>query len=209
MGQLRTLVEAHNASYPQPDSEEGVHESEEGVRESEEGTPVTFFEPAAPSSDSEDSEIAGENAFLRIPNKDSTVRTVRTKAIYKNTNVRTVPRAREATALQLPAAFLALDEAQQSAALVALQPVEPRLRQAILDEWVARCRNSQVRKPASYLFGIIQRALRGEFNPSINPGHGHADSQTPIPATPAPRTKADPELVRAHLMRLRAILRNP
>ncbi|WYX49674.1 STY4528 family pathogenicity island replication protein [Achromobacter xylosoxidans] len=42
MGQLRTLVEAHNASYPQPDSEEGVHESEEGVRESEEGTPSHF-----------------------------------------------------------------------------------------------------------------------------------------------------------------------
>ena len=37
------------------------------------------------------------------------------------------------------------------------------LRQAVLDEWDTRCRNSAVRNPAGYLFGIIQKAIRGEF----------------------------------------------
>ena len=34
-------------------------------------------------------------------------------------------------------------------------------RQAVLDEWAARCGGSTVRNPAGYLFGIIQKALRG------------------------------------------------
>jgi hypothetical protein len=46
---------------------------------------------------------------------------------------------------------------------VALQQVDELLRQAVLDEWDARCRNSAVRNPAGYLFGIIQKAIRGEF----------------------------------------------
>lgn len=34
-------------------------------------------------------------------------------------------------------------------------------RQAVLDEWEARCRNSAVRNPAGYLSGIVQKANRG------------------------------------------------
>lgn len=190
-----------DATYPQSESEEGIRDSEQGVRDSEEGISVTNPDSSPPSSDSEQGEISGENALLRNPNKDSTVRTV---SMYKY--VRTVPRTREATALRLPTPFLNLDEAQQSAALLALQPVELTQQQAILDEWAARCRGNSVRKPAGYLFGIIQKALRGEFHISTPPQRQH-QSASPT-AQSLPRTKADPEVAQAHLMRLREILRN-
>lgn len=66
--------------------------------------------------------------------------------------------------VRLPDRFLGLKEEQQAAAIVALQQVDAPLRQAVLDEWADRCRGSTIRNPAGYLFGIIQRAIRGEFN---------------------------------------------
>ena len=65
--------------------------------------------------------------------------------------------------LRLPERFLRLKDEQQAGALVALQQVDEAQRQAVLDEWAARCHNSAVRNPAGYLFGIIQKAIRGEF----------------------------------------------
>ena len=47
---------------------------------------------------------------------------------------------------------------------MALQQVDAALRQAVLDEWAARCSNHGIRNPAGYLFGIIKRAIHGEFN---------------------------------------------
>jgi hypothetical protein len=46
---------------------------------------------------------------------------------------------------------------------VALQQVDAALRQAVLDEWAA-LQQPWHPQPAGYLFGIIQRAIRGEFN---------------------------------------------
>lgn len=63
--------------------------------------------------------------------------------------------------LRLPERFLRLKDEQQAGALVALQQVDEAQRQAVLDEWAARCHNSAVRNPAGYLFGIIQKAIRG------------------------------------------------
>src|SRR3546814_18938699 len=87
-------------------------------------------------------------------------RTVRNDRINE---VRTVPRARALQNLRLPDRFQRLKHEQQSGALVALRQVDEALRQAVLDEWEARCCNSSVRNPAGYLFGIIQKAIRGEF----------------------------------------------
>lgn len=111
----------------------------------------------APSSESEDGENA-ENSRLRNPKED---RTVRTEHIYKEK--RTIPRARAEPSLRLPARFSGLRAEQQSGALAALAQVETELQQAVIDEWAARCEASTVRDPAGYLFGIIQKALRGEF----------------------------------------------
>lgn len=109
-----------------------------------------------PSSDSEEGAERPVEGRLRNPKTDCTVRTE-----DKYLSERTVPRAREA--LRFSERFRTLRTEQQTAALAALRRVEPSLQQLVLDEWEARCRSTGVRNPAGYLFGIIQRALRGEF----------------------------------------------
>src|SRR3546814_6816840 len=42
--------------------------------------------------------------------------------------------------------------------------VDASLSQAVLDEWATRCSSHGIRNPAGCLFGIIQRAIHGEFN---------------------------------------------
>ena len=101
-----------------------------------------------------------------------------------------------------------MKEEQQAGALVALQQVDAPLRQAVLDEWAERCRGATVRNPAGYLFGIIQRAIRGEFN-------AWTKQTDTAPTTPAaarappepPRNVVPPEVARQHIDRLRELLR--
>lgn len=111
--------------------------------------------------------------------------------------------------LRLPERFLRLKDEQQAGALVALQQVDEAQRQAVLDEWAARCHNSAVRNPAGYLFGIIQKAIRGEFKAWA----GESASAPPAPPPPAPSSPpasraADPEVARAYLAQLREALRD-
>ena len=91
-------------------------------------------------------------------------------------------------------------------ALVALQQVDEAQRQAVLDEWAARCHNSAVRNPAGYLFGIIQKAIRGEFKAWA----GESASAAPAspPSSPPASRAADPEVARAYLAQLREALRD-
>jgi hypothetical protein len=113
--------------------------------------------------------------------------------------------------LRLPQRFLALKDEQQSGALVALQQVDESQRQAVLGEWDARCRNSAVRNPAGYLFGIIQKAIRGEFKAWAGE-RGAAQAATPPPSpapSPAESRPADPAVARAYLDKIRSSLRRP
>ncbi|MBK0032664.1 hypothetical protein IBT47_10245 [Erwinia sp. S43] len=150
-----------------------------------------------PSSESEVGEKTRETGSLRIPKTDSTVH--KEKEIKE---VRTVPRG--PGMLRLPDRFMSLKAEQQSGALAALQPIDPDLHQAVLDEWDARCRASNVRNPAGYLFGIIQKAMRGEFR-------AWAGQRTPpdrtTPPPQEPRQPVDPEVAQAHIARLRSMLR--
>lgn len=116
----------------------------------------------SPSSESEDGE-ALQTDRLRNPKTVPPVRTVRDDYI-KEEDVRTVPRVREAPSFQVPERFTRLHAEQRSGALAALERVEPGLRQLVLNEWDARCRVAAIRNPAGYLFGIIQKALRGDFH---------------------------------------------
>lgn len=120
---------------------------------------------APPSSDSEDGSSTLEGR-LRDPKTGSTVRTVRTDLLNKE--IRTVPRVHEGAALRLPDRLSKLPAEQCQGALAALRQVEVDLQQLVLDEWEFRCENSRVRNPAAYLFGLIQRALRGEFRAWAN-----------------------------------------
>ena len=180
---------------------------QEGVdHESEEGQEALLRIPARPSSDSEAGLEPAQDGHLRIPKED---RTVRMNRINKEVRTVPVPRARALQNLRLPERFLHLKDEQQAGALVALQQVDEAQRQAVLDEWAARCRNSAVRTPAGYLFGIIQKAIRGEFKAWA----GESASTPPAPSSPAspspPGSRpADPEVARAYLAQLREALRD-
>lgn len=125
--------------------------------DSEEGGETRLRNRDDLASESEDSRETPENQDLRIP---KTGRTVRKKEISES--LTTVPRARGE--LRLPDRFHALKPEQQSGAFATMQAIDAAVRQAVLDEWDARCAASVIRNPAGYLFGLIQKALRGEFN---------------------------------------------
>ena len=149
---------------------------------------------STPASDSE----VGENSTgrpLRIPKPGSTVRTGLTDI---NKEVRTVPRDGSDSSLRLPDIFARLRQEQRDGALAALLHVDRELQQAVLDEWAVRCNASTVRNPVGYLFGLIQRALRGEFRPWA--------SQT-VPPPASKDTKSGN--ARAQIAALRARMRIP
>ncbi|MFC4250331.1 STY4528 family pathogenicity island replication protein [Sinimarinibacterium flocculans] len=127
------------------------------IHDSEEGSGNLLRNAAPPSSESEAGTKPRKTDVLRNPKRDRTVLSNRIKA------VRTVPRAHAIQDLNLPSRFLSLQDEQRAGALVALRQVEAGQQQAVLDEWAARCNGNAVRNPAGYLFGLIQRAIRGEF----------------------------------------------
>ena len=186
----------------------GSYPQEAVDHESEEGSPALLRNADAPSSESEAGLKPAPDGSLRNPKEDRTVRT------QSHSEVRTVPRARALEgSLRLPQRFLALKDEQRNGALVALQQVDESQRQAVLDEWAARCRNSTVRNPAGYLFGIIQKAIRGEFKawagendaaPAATPSPPSAPAPAPVESRPA-----DPAVARAYLDRIRSSLRRP
>ena len=181
-------------SYPQ----EGM------VHDSEEGASSLLRNSDDPSSDSEAEPQPASDGALRNRKQDRTVRS-------RINEVRTTARERGQVAampgVHLPDGFIGLKEEQQAGAMVALQQVDAPLRQAVLDEWVERCRSSTIRNPAGYLFGIIQRAIRGEFNAWAKQG----SAPPPAPARDAPpeppRKVVPPEVARQHIDRLRDLLR--
>ena len=185
-------------SYPQ----------DETVRDSEEGQDILLRHDEAPPSESEAGRKAAPDDVLPNPKQDRTVR----KESIKNHLVRTVPRAREQ--LDLPQRFLNLKNEQQSGALVALQQVDSTLQQAVLDEWAARCQAGGIRNPAGYLFGVIQKAIKGEFQAwAARPQHEPTRiSPASLESLRAPERDWSPpstnqEAAKQHLRRLQDLLK--
>ena len=179
---------------------------EGAAEESEVGQDALLRNVPRPASESEAGPKPAPDGSLRIPKGDRTVRNDRMN------EVRTIPRARALQKLRLPERLLRLKDEQQAGALVALQQVAETQRQAVLDEWAARCGGSTVRNPAGYLFGIIQKALRGEFKAWVGtdaavPPAPRAAGQAPS-SSPSASRPADPEVARAYLARLRSALRD-
>lgn len=184
-------------SYPQEDA---THDSEEGasslLRNSDE-----------PTSESEAGPKPAPDATLRNPNQ---ARTVRSSRINK---VRTTAQARALGDLQWPKRFAELKAEQQAGAKVALQQVDASLRQAVLDEWAARCANHSIHNPAGYLFGIVQRAIHGEFNAWAKKDAASApvppnERPPPAPSTQPQGKPVPPEVAKQHIERLRNLLAN-
>ena len=184
-------------SYPQ----------ETAAPESEEGEEAPLRITQRPSSESEAGRKPASDGILRNPKTDSTVRKNRIN------EVRTIPVARNSEDVQppsTPSRFQTLKVEQQNGVLIALQQVEPALRQAVLNEWDARCHTRAVRNPAGYLFGIIQKAIRGEFKAWVGQHTPDRDRPAPHPnqtASSAAAPPADPERVRQYIDQLRSLMR--
>ncbi|WP_184502473.1 STY4528 family pathogenicity island replication protein [Xanthomonas sp. F10] len=207
---LQVLSAQLSQGVPQEQPRSESYPQDAHIGDSEGGQATLLRIPEPPSSDSESGRKPAPERSLRNPKE------ARTGSF--RIGERTVPREHERAidGLRLPAKFLGLKDEQQSGALVALRQVPMEQRQAVVDEWAARCRDSAVRNPAGYLFGLIQRAMRGEFKAWAGAGNAKAPAPDapppapprPPPPPPAPAPKpASPEVARAHLERLRAILR--
>ncbi|KSJ64339.1 STY4528 family pathogenicity island replication protein [Klebsiella pneumoniae] len=182
-------------SYPQEDA---AHDSEEGASS-------LLRNADDPSSESEAGAKPAPDASLRNPKQARTVRSSRIN------EVRTTAQARALDDLQWPKRFAQLKAEQQAGAKVALQQVDASLRQDVLDEWAARCSNHGIRNPAGYLFGIIQRAIHGEFNAwaKKDPPPAPAPPNERPPPTSSVQTQGKPvppEVARQHIERLRDLL---
>ncbi|HDS1367587.1 TPA: STY4528 family pathogenicity island replication protein [Stenotrophomonas maltophilia] len=181
-------------SYPQGDA---IHDSEEGAAS-------LLRNGKRPASESEAGVKTAPDSSLRNPKQARTVRSIRID------EVRTTAQARALGDLRWPKRFTELKAEQQTGARMALQQVDASLRQAVLDEWATRCGNHGIRNPAGYLFGIIQRAIHGEFNAwakKDTPSSPTQPGQQPPPTPPKPQGKpVPPEVAKQHIERLRDLL---
>jgi len=70
-------------------------------------------------------------------------------------------------ALSYPQRFASLADDQKRDVIAKLVYLEPDMQQAVLNEWNARCKNNRITKPVGYLFGMLKKALNGEFRPTV------------------------------------------
>jgi len=154
---------------------------------------------AGPRSDSE----SGLN-----PNVSSTVRNPNAACTVLKESKCTVPRATfTVDNLHWPTS-LHLSPSERQAVAVALNKLNPVDQQAVLNEAGARCTAGGIRKPAAYLMGLIQRALKGDFRPWASQAKPSPVAEPP-PSTPSrpTRKKGEPAsaLAQACLNELRQL----
>ncbi|XKM13296.1 hypothetical protein RCS94_09760 [Orbaceae bacterium ac157xtp] len=69
--------------------------------------------------------------------------------------------------ISYPQLFRLLEEDQQQDALLQLSHLPFTTQQVLLNEWQARCLSQHIRKPAAYLFGMLKKALKGEYRATL------------------------------------------
>jgi hypothetical protein len=154
---------------------------------------------AGPRSDSEPGLSASVSGTVRHPNAACTV---------LKASICTVPRATPAVDnLHWPDS-LHLSPSERQAVAVALKKLKPADRQAVLNEAGARCTAGGIRKPAAYLMGLIQRALKGDFRPWAGQAEPSPIAEPPSTAPSRPsRQQGEPAsaLAQACLNELRQL----
>lgn len=156
-----------------------------------------------PASEPEAGRKASKSACLRNPKPVPST-------VFSISKSFCIPRVNETNAPNLPPRFSLLRPQEQSAALATLQQVDPALRQAVLDEWQVRCEAGGVQRPDAYLFGILQKALRGDFHPWATQTQPKPSPPTPSPSPSSPeQQQARLDCARRHLTELRALLGIP
>ncbi|MDR6575937.1 STY4528 family pathogenicity island replication protein [Pseudomonas extremaustralis] len=151
--------------------------SDDALHDSELGEDLLVRNRAGPSSDSESGLNPSVSGTVRNPNAACTV--------LKESTC-TVPRATLAVDNLHWPKQLHLSPCERQAVAVALNKLKPVDRQAVLNEAGARSTSGGIRKPAAYLMGIIQRALKGDFRPWAG------QTESPPVAEPLPTAASRP-----------------
>ncbi|WP_460095081.1 STY4528 family pathogenicity island replication protein [Pseudomonas sp. H2_E02] len=157
--------------------------TEEALHDSERGSDHRVRNHVGPRSDSERGLNANVAGSVRNPNVACTV---------SKESICTVPRATPAVDnLHWPDP-LHLSPSERQAVTVALTKLKPADRQAVLNEAGARCAAGSVRKPAAYLMGLIQRALKGDFRPWAGQAESLPIAEPPPVPSRRPRKQGEP-----------------
>ncbi|ASV34865.1 STY4528 family pathogenicity island replication protein [Pseudomonas reactans] len=195
-GRLPTRLDSWGEHWTQPELDQAT---DAALHDSERGEDALVRNRAGPRSDSEPSLNASVSRTVRNPNAACTV---------LKESICTVPRATPAVDnLHWPAA-LHLNPSERQAVAVALNKLKPADRQAVLNEAGARCLAGGIRKPAAYLMGLIQRALKGDFRPWAGQAEPSPIAEPPPPAPSRPsRRQGEPAsaLAQACLNELRQL----
>jgi len=173
--------------------------SDDALHDSELGEDHLARNRAGPSSDSESGLSSNVSGTVRNPNAACTV--------LKESTC-TVPRATLAVDNLHWPDHLHLSPSERQAVAVALNKLKPADRQAVLNEAGARCTSGGIRKPAAYLMGLIQRALKGDFRPWAGQTEPPPVAEPPPTAASRPiRKKGEPAsaLAQACLNELRQL----
>ncbi|WLH43354.1 STY4528 family pathogenicity island replication protein [Pseudomonas sp. FP2254] len=185
LGRLPTRIDSWSDHW----TKQGLDQAtDEALHDSELGGGHRVRNRVEPRSDSEPGLNAKVSGTVRNPNTACTV---------LKESICTVPRATPAVDnLHWPDP-LHLSPSERQAVTMTLNKLKPADRQAVLNEAGARCAAGSVRKPAAYLMGLIQRALKGDFRPWA----GQAESlpmgePLPAPSRP-PRKQGQPASVLA------------
>lgn len=178
---LPTRLDGWGEHWTQQGLNQATHTA---LHDSELGEDHSVRNRASPRSDSEPGLNAGVSGTVRNPNAAGTV---------LKESICTVPRATPAVDNLLWPTALHLSPSERQAVAVALNKLKPADRQAVLNEAGARCTAGSVRKPAAYLMGLIQRALKGDFHPWAGQAEpvSIAESPSPRPSRPS-RQQGEP-----------------
>ena len=152
-GRLPTRLDSWGEHWTQQELDQATDAT---LHDSERGEDALVRNRAGPRSDSEPGLNASVSGTVRNPNAACTV---------LKESICTVPRATPAVDNLHWPTVLHLSPSERQAVAVALNKLKPADRQAVLNEAGARCAAGGIRKPAAYLMGLIQRALKGDFRP--------------------------------------------
>lgn len=195
LGRLPTRLDSWSEHWTQQGLDQAT---DEALHDSELGGDHPIRNRARPRSDSEPGLNAHVSGSVRNPNAACTV---------LKESICTVPRATSAVDdLHWPDP-LHLSPSERQAVTVTLNKLKPADRQAVLNEAGARCAAGSVRKPAAYLMGLIQRALKGDFRPWASQAESLPIAEPPPVPSRRPRKQGEPvsALAQACLNELRQL----
>ncbi|TKJ80304.1 hypothetical protein PspCFBP13509_08705 [Pseudomonas sp. CFBP13509] len=194
-GRLPTRLESWSEHW----TPQGLDQvTDEALHDFELGGDHSVRNHVGPRSDSEPRPNANGSGSVRNPNTACTV---------LKESICTVPRATPAVDnLHWPNP-LHLSPSERQAVTVTLNKLKPADRQAVLNEAGARCAAGGIRKPAAYLMGLIQRALKGDFRPWASQAESLPIAESSPVLSRAPRKKGEPAsaLAQACLNELRQL----